>query len=302
MLIKVFITIALFYILIRKVDLSAVLLQLRSMQLIWGLLALAALLLQLFLAGMRWHLVCQLLNAKLDLRNAIRLVFIGQFFNQLLPSSVGGDAIRVWMTAGRGMSLGKSISSIFCDRLVGLLILILLGSITILIIPITWQPEFLATKKLFYPFVLILAVFFCIYFAGNSFSKILLLFKMLKPIGVLIRDFKIIIFSNFKSLQIVIISFVIQILIITVAYLLAKGMNAELSYSNALVLIPTIMFVSMVPISFAGWGIREGAMVVGLGYANVSAAHALAISLSFGLAQIVIGLPGGYFWLKRRQI
>jgi hypothetical protein len=74
-------------------------------------------------------------------------------------------------------------------------------------------------------------------------------------------------------------------------------MSVDLSVIHGLILVPLILVVSMIPISFAGWGIREGAMVVGLGFVGVASADALAISVAFGLAQIAIGLPGGAFWL-----
>jgi len=56
-----------------------------------------------------------------------------------------------------------------------------------------------------------------------------------------------------------------------------------------------------IPISFAGWGVREGAMVVGLGFAGVSPSEALAISLLLGVTQFAIGLPGCAIWLFRRR-
>jgi uncharacterized membrane protein YbhN (UPF0104 family) len=61
------------------------------------------------------------------------------------------------------------------------------------------------------------------------------------------------------------------------------------------------MLVTMAPISFAGWGVREGAMIVGLGLAGIAAADALAVSVAFGLLQVVLGVPGGVLWLARRS-
>jgi hypothetical protein len=59
------------------------------------------------------------------------------------------------------------------------------------------------------------------------------------------------------------------------------------------------MLVSMIPISFAGWGVREGAMIMGLGGLGISEPNALAVSIAFGLLQLIVGLPGGALWLMR---
>jgi len=59
--------------------------------------------------------------------------------------------------------------------------------------------------------------------------------------------------------------------------------------------------VSMIPISFGGWGVREGAMVVFFGLVGVPAADALAMSILFGLAALVAGLPGGVLWVVQRR-
>lgn len=56
----------------------------------------------------------------------------------------------------------------------------------------------------------------------------------------------------------------------------------------------------MIPISIAGWGVREGAMVVGLGLVGVSSSTALSVSLLFGGVLVVVGLLGGLIWEGRR--
>lgn len=61
------------------------------------------------------------------------------------------------------------------------------------------------------------------------------------------------------------------------------------------------MLVSMAPISFAGWGVREGAMIVGLAWLGVVAADALAMSVAFGFLQVMLAVPGAVLWMARRR-
>ena len=77
------------------------------------------------------------------------------------------------------------------------------------------------------------------------------------------------------------------------------NMHIDLDFGAALVVIPAVMLVSMAPISFAGWGVREGAMIFGLGLLGIAATDALAVSVAFGILQLMLGLPGGALWLAR---
>ena len=66
------------------------------------------------------------------------------------------------------------------------------------------------------------------------------------------------------------------------------------------VLVPPIVLVTTLPISIAGWGVRESATVIGFGFIGVAPADALALSVLFGLVQIVMGVPGGIMWLAQK--
>lgn len=299
---KISITVGLFWYLIGKFDLESVILQLRSMQPLWAVAAIATLLAQLLLTGIRWYFVGRLVGAQLALPQALRLMLIGQFFNQLLPSSIGGDAVRAWIATREGIPLGRAAVSIFCDRAAGLVVVVLVVSLSLLLLPMVWQADILAASG----FVNFLAAFTAVgllvlLLLGVKVAELMMEFHLSRPIGVLIRDMRIVLFTNIKSLQVIGLSIVVQVLMVLVVYFFAIGVNADLSFAYGLVLIPMIMLVSMMPVSFAGWGLREGAMVIGLGYVDITAVDALAISVSFGLAQIVVGLPGGIFWLRRRS-
>ena len=82
-----------------------------------------------------------------------------------------------------------------------------------------------------------------------------------------------------------------------VVCLTAEALGMAIVPVDCLLLVPPIILFTMVPISLAGWGVREGAMVVGFGLVGVPAADALALSVTFGLVNAVTGLPGGLLWL-----
>ena len=62
-------------------------------------------------------------------------------------------------------------------------------------------------------------------------------------------------------------------------------------------IVPPVTLIQLLPISLAGWGVREVVLVVALASFGVPGETALAISVLLGLCFIVIGVPGGLLWL-----
>ena len=71
----------------------------------------------------------------------------------------------------------------------------------------------------------------------------------------------------------------------------------NLSFLDCLVLIPPVVLVSTIPISIAGWGVREAAMITLLALVGVAEADAFVLSVLFGLLTFGLGLPGGIVWI-----
>lgn len=290
---KFAVTVGLLWFLIDRVDLGPVVSKLRTMQLSWATAAVAVLMAQLLLTGIRWYYVGQLVGAEIRLRQALHLVLIGQFFNQVLPSSVGGDGVRAWLVSREGISVRRAVVSIICDRVTVLVVLTVIVAVTL--------PLLFFVGGVHIPSIGLLASMVPVLTAlgllillllGTKLSDWLMKFRFSRPFGVLIRDLYIVLFTSVKSFWIIGLTLLVQAMVVLGVYLCARALNIELGIIHAL-LLPLILLISMVPVSFAGWGVRESAMVVGLGFAGIAAPDALAISVTFGLTQIVVGLPGG---------
>src|SRR3954454_17915623 len=89
---KILISEALLYLALRKVDLSELFLRFTVTSLFWIGLAIAATFLQIFVGGVRWREVSAECAAPLELSRSMRYNVIESFFNQTLPSAIGGDA------------------------------------------------------------------------------------------------------------------------------------------------------------------------------------------------------------------
>ena len=84
--------------------------------------------------------------------------------------------------------------------------------------------------------------------------------------------------------------------------ILAIGMQLELKMLGLLVIIPIVRLLIVLPISIAGWGIREGAMIIGLGFVGVGPENAFALSLLWGFLMLSIAIPGGAVWVVSSKI
>lgn len=79
--------------------------------------------------------------------------------------------------------------------------------------------------------------------------------------------------------------------VITLA-LLAVALGVTIDPLIFLLVVPVIFLIALIPISFAGWGVREAAAVWMFGMVGISSENAVAISVCFGLLLVLAGLPG----------
>src|SRR4029077_19000946 len=79
--------------------------------------------LQIFLGVLRWCEISGECGGPLKTGQAMRFNVIGVFFNPTLTSSIGGDAVRLWLVARAGAGWRAATNSIFVDRAIGLIAL-----------------------------------------------------------------------------------------------------------------------------------------------------------------------------------
>jgi len=298
---KLAITVGLFAYLLSKVEIAPVVRQLRAMAPAAAVAAEALLLVQLALLAWRWQLVNSIVDAPLRAGQVLRLTAIGHFFNQVLPSGFAGDAARAWLGAREGVALGPLVRAIVCDRVVGLLVLVVMVALTFFVLPDVVPHAVPASNSLRWIAFLGVAATAALFLFGAPLARLLMRHRLTTSLGKLAADLDRVLFhARARSALVVMLAAAVQILNVAAMHLCARGMGIALDLGAALVIVPTVMLVSMAPVSFAGWGLREGAMIVGLGLTGVTAADALAVSVAFGLLLIVLGVPGGAFWLARR--
>jgi glycosyltransferase 2 family protein len=261
----------------------------------WTLAALGVFAAQLLVAALRWQRIQQAIGAPLGVRDAIELALIGQFFSQTLPSAIGGDAVRAALAARRGVPAARAASGVLVDRGTALVVLVALVA---LCLPLT------ATVA---PDPALLVLLGALVVATATGLGVLVLAerhllgrftpgRIVDFVTALAGDLR----AALVRADIVVLAVVVHLGVIATMWLLAKALGIAVGFGACLVLVPPIVLLTTLPISLAGWGVREGAAVAGFALVGVPAGEALALSVAFGLAQIAAGLPGLVLWLKGR--
>jgi uncharacterized protein (TIRG00374 family) len=89
---------------------------------------------------------------------------------------------------------------------------------------------------------------------------------------------------------------------VAVVFVLAIALGIWVSPFDAFTLVPAALLLAMVPISLAGWGVREVVFIQAFSLAGVAPSNALALSLVYGLVGLITGLLGGAVWFAERRL
>lgn len=293
--VKLLLSIAVLVYIARGLDLQQLRNHLVSVDPFLFVLALALIFFQTFVLNGRWELIMRALGVSLDWLAGWRILMISLWFNQVLPSSVGGDAVRMWLLRQRGVQWPEAVKGVAADRftaLIGLIVLMVAG-LPLLLSRVSNQAAILAIGGLT--------------LAGVAGTVVLLTLDRLPKrlivhpaIASFVRFGTLVRFLLLQSERRALLfgsALLIHLVTAAACYALARGVGAQLSVLDAVVLIPPVVLLTAVPISISGWGVREGAMVACLGLAGVPSEEALSVSLLLGAISVIIGLVGGGIWL-----
>jgi glycosyltransferase 2 family protein len=297
---KIGLSVSLLILLATTVDVQTTKDALLAAEPIWFTAVFGIYLIQVLCATARWCFVLQSLQQKISFLMALRLTMVGQFFNQCLPSNIGGDAMRMFYLHRAGMEAGPAINSVLLDRIIGLIVLVLMCTVSL---------PFLASKidnRLTLGALASLIGICWIAVLVLIFLKnpLTLRFQTYKLIGFLIglsQKVRALLFSRTAAIGTLSASILIHLCSISIAWSIDKALGGDASYMVFFVsILPTLLVVS-IPISIAGWGVREQTLVIILGGLGIASEHAFGVSILFGTALVIGSIPGAVFWLKSNR-
>ncbi len=248
------------------------------------------LLLSQALAAWRWKLILR--APDLPWAYLVRLYVIAAFFNLLLPSAAGGDAVRAAAAARGARQPGAVVVSVVVDRLFGVLALLIYAVVGLLVaggVPpmlsraVEWRvnPLGLAAGALG------LAV------VGGLAVRVA---RRSRRLAVIVDDGFALGRSLLRApgtvLAAVGLAMVVQGLMILIWATLARSLGLAIPPTALLVAVPLVTLGSMLPITLSGLGVREGIWLLLLGASGLPSGTIVGFSLLYFAAAVVVGLVG----------
>jgi glycosyltransferase 2 family protein len=293
---KVATSILLLYFSLRWVNVGALTERLGRLESGWIALALLLLMIQVALLAARWREIAAACGTNLAFGAALQFSFIATFFNQVLPSTIGGDGARIWFLARKGAGWAIATYSVLIDRIMGVFVLAL-----IVIVCLPWTFELIHD-----PIArAVLLMMGCGAVAGTSiflligthFRQSLDRWPLARHLSAASRVAASLCGSRRASSVIFACSVAIHLLTIAAAWCCIKAIAAPVSFAQVLILLPPVLLISTIPISIAGWGVRESSMIAAFAYAGLAESDGLTLSILFGATIFVVGLAGGIVWI-----
>lgn len=292
------VSVALISIVITQAGFSSILEKMKEVEPALFGLGFCAVLTQTVLAAIRWHMILHHLEIFLTRVVCIRAYFCSMFFNQLLPASLGGDLFKFLRVHNKGHRKAKALVAVLSERLFSILSIILMA-VPALVISVMGGYENVLYLGLILIVFTIGAIALTLSMArlpdDGRFRRIARpIISVAEVLKMHIRDMRL-------SIAAIGLSILIQTMTVIYVVVMVQSMEVAASPFVVAAMVPFIFLVASLPISLAGWGIREGAMVYGLGLANVSGSTALVVSIVLGLHLLLVGLLGGVVWLYERH-
>ena len=88
-----------------------------------------------------------------------------------------------------------------------------------------------------------------------------------------------------------------MLLAVVIAWCVVRSIAAPVLFGQVFQLVPPVMLITMMPISIAGWGVREATMGLAFGYAGLMSSEGVNVSLLFGAVSFIVGAFGGLVWI-----
>jgi len=293
---RILVSAALLYFAFRGINFAAIQSRLSQISPAWMLLAVVATVFQIFLGALRWREISAACSATLGTAQAFRYNMIGHFFNQTLPSTIGGDAMRLWLVKQTGAGWRAGTYSVLVDRAIGLVALAI-----IVVVSLPWSYDLVGNHRGRYALLLVdigaLAASVGFLILGRLSWKWLTTFWPTKHVHACSVIANKVIFSRGSGPKIAVLSLSIHVMAVVIAWCAVRSIAAPAEFEQLFLLVPPIMLITMLPISIAGWGVREATMMVAFGYAGLAQADGTVVSLLFGATSFIVGAIGGLVWI-----
>ncbi len=289
--------------LLRRLDLSVIYSYLKEVRISWIIVAIFLLGIGRLITGWRWKVLLNAQGIHIPFKTLLSFLFVSNFFNTFLPSTIGGDAIRASDSSRHSRLPAESIMTIVVERILGICALGTVAFISFLC-GISFKKYLLS---LFWPVTLFFAVTYAslilILNRRTSTVIITILRKMrirklsdkMRKVSLIISELK----QNKASMTGAgLLSLLLQVNVIIYTYVVALSLNLRIPLIDFFIIVPIVLLILVLPVSINGIGLRENAYAfMFAGY--IAGEEAVALSWVLLALTLFLGAIGGLFYLGR---
>lgn len=290
--------------LVWRADLRAVWMTVGSADPLWLAVAFALHVPGYLISALRWQLLLLTQGIRVPFRYLLASYLVGTFFNQLLPTTVGGDVVRVYDTARYSRAPEASLLAVVVERLTGVLALAVLALLGLLVS--VQRVAGVGLTGVVVAMVLITALPLWGVWSPGILEPILRLVRRVSgprfqgPLGKVERALSLFGRARGSLLTALALAFLLQITVIVHFYLIARALGFGVPVSFFFLVVPVATVILMLPVSINGIGVREGVFALFFSEFGIPVAGAIAFAwLAFGMV-LVYGILGGLLYAVRR--
>jgi glycosyltransferase 2 family protein len=263
-------------------------------------IVLAGYLISLSIIGVRWWFLLKLQEIHISLRQAMKLTYLGQFYNTVVPGTVGGDLLKAYYIATHTPKKAGALLSIFVDRVLGFAELAILAAVMLAVV---WAGGLAPLSQLrrasFFVVLFLVAITGALVFL--LVPGIRRLFRLQKLYQRLPIAHHIAAAGDAADLyrrrlggllKAILMTVGAQVIWICSIGIMGKALKLDVPFYSYLVFVPVIYMCAAFLPSPGGVGVVEGAFVFFLGSPTCTASEILALALLARLMDIGRGLPG----------
>jgi len=291
-------------ILIFKTSIKDVLNTLINVNIWWLVVSFSLHGLGLLISAIRWQILVKAQGDSVPLSFLVKSYLVGNFFNTILPSRIGGDVVRIWDGSRYSKTLLKSSAIILVERLTGIIVLFLFAFAAALFrldmaqkVPVIWVSLVIGFSGL------IAVLLFFTPFIEKIINKIPSKGLLKKIIQKTIEFRSTIIFYKTKKTALFkafLWAFLLQANVILHFFLIGKALHLNIKIIDYLVFIPIVLLIQLIPITINGLGLREGAYIEIFKFYGIAPESAFSFALIDVAFMLILGVIGAIIYVTRK--
>jgi len=263
------------------------------------------------IVGLRWWLLLRAQAITIRPGAAVRLYFLGWFYNNFMPSSVGGDLIRAWYVTRHTDKKLEAALSVFVDRAIGLLTTLIIAGFFYTVF-IRGEGREISFEKsagalgslakyrrfLLWAVVILVALLILLYITkpGRALLQKIWSFVRVRIVSIIRRTrnaFALYCRKPLAILGVFALTVFVQLFTITGFFLLGRNLGIGVSIKYYFVFFTLVWVIGAIPVSIGGAVVMEGSLAyLFIHFADVEPEAALALALCQRFVWMLTSLPG----------